>query len=85
MITREQMAVMLYRYAQYKGLDVSQTSDMADFPDKDSVSEFAEKAFGWAVANGLIKGDQGRLNPQGSAARAQCAVIIQRFMENVAV
>ena len=84
-INREQLVIMLYRYAQYKGLDVSQTSDMADFPDKDSVSEFAEEAFGWAVANGLIKGDQGRLNPQGSAARAQCAVIIQRFMENVAV
>lgn len=82
-ITREQLVTMLYRYAKYKGCDISENSAMEAFQDKDEVSEYAKEAMGWAVAKGLIKGDDGRLNPQGNATRAECAVIIQRFMNNV--
>ncbi len=80
-ITREQMAVMMYRYAKYKGYDVTASSDLEDFRDKASVSGFAEKEMKWAVGAGLIKGDNEKLNPQGTTSRAVCATIIQRFME----
>jgi hypothetical protein len=56
---------------------------MAEFPDSDDVSAFAKDAMSWAVAEGLIKGDNGKLNPQGNVSRAQCAMVIQRFMETV--
>ncbi len=83
-VSREQMVTMLYRYAVYKGYDTSGRSDLAEFPDKGNVSEFAEEAFSWAVAKGLIIGDNGSLNPQGEVNRAQCASVIQRFMEKAA-
>ena len=83
MITREQMVTMLYRYARYKGYDITKASSMAEFPDSDDVSAFAKDAMSWAVAEGLIKGDNGKLNPQGNVSRAQCAMVIQRFMETV--
>lgn len=82
-ITREQLATMLYRYARYKGYDISKVSPMEDFQDKDNVSEFAKEAMGWAVANGLMTGNNGKLNPQNNTTRAECATIIQRFMSNV--
>ena len=81
-ITREQMAVMMFRYASYLQLDTSARADLYSlFPDADRVSGFAQEAVEWAVAIGLITGDQGNINPQGSATRAQCAAIIQRYME----
>ena len=83
-ITREQFATMMYRYAKYKGFDVKATDDLKGFPDAGTVSTFAENAVKWAVAEGLIKGDNGNINPQGEANRAECATIIYRFMENVA-
>ena len=79
-ITREQMAAMMYRYANYKGYVTSGAGDLSSFPDHDSVSPFAKDAMEWAVSIGLITGDQGRLNPHGTANRAQCAAIIMRFM-----
>lgn len=79
-ITREQMALMMYRYADYKGYDTSASAEL-DFPDAESVSEFSEEAMKWAVGAGLISGNQdGTLAPQGNASRAVCATIIQRFM-----
>lgn len=80
-ITREQMAVMMYRYAQYKNYNVSDSADLSNFPDVQKVSSFSGKAMEWAVGAGLIKGDMGNINPQGNASRAQCATIIQRFMD----
>ena len=80
-ITREQMAVMMYRYANMRGLDISSEGDMSGFPDAGQVSAFADKEVKWAVGAGLIKGDGGNVNPQGTAERAQCATIIMRFME----
>ena len=82
-ITREQLVTMLYRYAKYKGYDISRTSDMADFSDKEEVGAFAEEAMSWAVAENLLKGSNGKLNPQSNANRAECAEVIQRFMENI--
>jgi len=79
-ITREQMAVMMYRYAKYKGYDVSVSDDLSSFPDAGNVSGFASDAVRWAVGIKLISGDGGRINPQGNASRAQCAAIIMRFM-----
>lgn len=80
-ITREQMAVMLYRYARYKGYDIENTLNMTDFADKAEISQFAEEAVAWAAAERLIKGENGFIHPQGNTNRAMCAVIIQRFME----
>ena len=82
-INREQMAVMMYRYAKYKGYDVTKTADFSKFKDAANVSEFAEEAMRWAVGTGIITGkDEGtRIDPQGNAARAECAAIIKRFVE----
>ncbi len=80
-ITREQMAVMMYRYANMLGLDTSAEGDMSGFPDAGQISPFAERKVNWAVGAGLIKGDGGNVNPQGTAERAQCATIIMRFMD----
>lgn len=79
MINREQMATMMFRYANAKGLDTSQRADFSSYPDAGSVSLFAEEAMSWCVANGIISGDNGYLNPQGETARAVCATIISRF------
>jgi len=81
-ITREQMAVMLYRYAKRMGEDVKKgTSQVTGFADYMQVSGYAKEAVAWAVAEGLIQGDQGLLRPQGSTNRAMCAAMIQRFIE----
>ena len=78
---REQMAVMMYRYAIYLQLDVSERGDLSVFPDASKISDFAGEALEWAVGKGLITGDQGKVNPRGIANRAQCATIIMRFMK----
>ncbi len=87
-ITREQIAVMLYRYAKHKGYDVSGTADYSTFKDVDDIQVFAKDGLNWAVANGIIKGKDldgdkaaESLEPQGSASRAETAVMIQRFTE----
>jgi len=82
-INREQMAVMMYRYANYLGYDTSRKADYGNFSDGSSVNGFAKEAMSWAVGMKIITGkDNGtRLDPQGNAARAECAAIIQRFIE----
>lgn len=80
-ITREQLVTMLYRYAQLKGYDVSARAELQDFADAESVSVWAQDAMQWAVAVGLIQGNNGQLNPAGSASRAETATIITRFMQ----
>lgn len=80
-ITREQMAVMMYRYAGYKGYSTSARVSVDSYEDGAKVSEFAKEAMSWAVANGIITGKQDGvlLDPQGNATRAECATIIMRF------
>ena len=80
-ITREQIAAILYRYAKAERYDVEASDNLADFPDADKVSGFAQDAMKWAVGSGLIKGDNGKLNPQGNANRAEAATLIKRFCE----
>ena len=79
-MNREQLATMMYRYAKYKGYDVDDSADLSEFPDAGNVTEFAQTAMSWAVANGLITGDGGNLNPQGTANRAVTATIMNRFV-----
>ena len=84
-ITREQMATMLYRFAQYKGMDaVTLQENLTGYPDGGQVSDYAIPAMNWAIGQGLIAGmENGTLVPQGSATRAQVATILMRFCENV--
>ena len=82
-ITREQMAAILYRYAQYKGLEVTTRADLGSFPDAASVSLYAAGPMSWAVGVGLIAGSDGKLDPAGNATRAQVAVIFQRLCANL--
>lgn len=81
LITREQMAVLMYRYAKYCGLNTKDSADLNSFPDAGKVSGFSKEAMRWSVGAGLIQGDQGTLNPQGNASRAHCATIITRFLQ----
>ena len=79
-VTREQMAVILYRYAQYKEHDTAATSDLTGYRDADAVSAFALPALQWASAEGLISGtDAAEIDPHGTATRAQVAVLLMRF------
>ena len=84
-LTREQLALILYRFAQYKGYDVTGTSDLAAYADGSSVSGWAAEAMSWAVDAGLISGVGGnQIAPTGTASRAQVAQILMNFCENVA-
>ena len=85
-VTREQMATMMYRYAKnFKKYEVSADGDCSKFPDAESIQPFAQEAMKWAVKEEIITGKtingQLLLDPQGSANRAECATIIQRFLE----
>ncbi len=83
-ITREQIAAILYRYAQQKGYDVSKKADLSAFADGGSVSDYAKEAMAWANVAGLINGmDESVLAPGGSATRAQVAAILTRFLQSV--
>lgn len=83
-ITREQMAAILYRYAGYKGQDVSAQADLSGYGDAGTISQYALPALGWANRQGLITGtDTNLLLPTGSATRAQVASILMRFCQNV--
>ncbi len=83
-ITREQLAAILFRYAKQKGYDVSKSADLNGFADADAVSGYATDAMRWAVASGLIQGSNSKLNPKGTATRAQVATILMRFMQKFA-
>jgi hypothetical protein len=88
-VSREDLAVILYNYAQFKGYDVSAQGDVSAFGDADGVSDYAKDAIAWAVGTGLINGTTDAsggliLDAQGSATRGQVAAIMQRFCEKVA-
>ena len=84
-ITREQMAAILYRYAQFKGYDVSAKGDLTAFTDGDNVSEWATDALAWCVGAKLINGrDNGTVDATGTATRAEIAQIFMNFCENIA-
>ena len=82
-ITREQMATILFRYANWKGIDTSKRGDLNTFPDGSKTASWAKEAMQWTVAEKIIGGSDGKLLPQGSATRAQVATILMRFIENI--
>ena len=83
-VTREQMAAILYRYAQHKKYNTAASSGLNGFTDHASVSGYAAASLEWAVAEKLVNGNAGKLMPTGNATRAQVAAILHRFVENVA-
>ena len=84
-LTREQLATILYRYAQDQGYDVSASADLSSFPDAGDIQSYATQALSWAVAQGLLQGfEDDSLQPQATATRAQIATILMRFCETVA-
>ena len=84
-ITREQLATILFRYAEAKGYDVSARADLSAYPDADQIQSYAAESVAWAVAEGLIQGfEDNTLRPAGNASRAQIATILMRFCEGVA-
>ena len=83
-VTREQLAAILYRYAQYKKYDVSGANSLDDYTDVQSVSSYAVPALQWANAAGVVTGKSGsKLDPKGNATRAEVAAMLMRFCENV--
>lgn len=83
-VTREQIAAILYRYAQHKKYNTAASSGLNGFTDHASVSGYAAASLEWAVAEKLVNGSAGKLMPTGNATRAQVAAILHRFVENVA-
>ena len=83
-ITREQMAAIMMRYADYKGIDTSARADISGFADANDVSGWAYENMQWANAVGLINGrGNNMLVPQGNTTRAETAAILMRFCENI--
>ena len=79
-LTREQMAAILYRYAEYRGMNVMKLASLEDFTDFDDTSSWAAPYMQWAVANGILKGHgNGTLRPTDVATRAQVAQIILNY------
>lgn len=81
-VSREDLVTMLYRYAQYRGMDISARTSLSGFPDAGQVSGYALPAMQWAVARGIIGGrsNTGMLDPKGNASRVECAAILERFL-----
>ena len=81
-VTRQQMAAILWRYAKYKGLDVAANGTvMPDFPDRGQIASWAGEAVSWAYSRGVMNGrNDGRLDPNGKATRAEAAVMLSRFL-----
>jgi len=81
-ITREQMALMLFRYAEIIEADTEFTSAAFDaFPDVDRVSNWAEDAMRWATHHGIIAGQRGNMAPRSNATRAETVTMLQRFVD----
>lgn len=80
-ITRQDLATMLYRYAQFKKDDTSKTNDLASFSDKGAVASYANAAMQWAVGDGIISGRDGnKLAPRAQTSRAEFAAMVSRYL-----
>ena len=82
-VTRQQMAAIMYQYAKYKGYDTAANGSLDQFKDAWSVASYAETAMTWAVGHRIIAGTGNGLEPDGNATRAQVAVVLQAFNNNV--
>ena len=83
-ITRQEMMVILYRYAKYEGYDTTAEGDLSVFVDADQVADWANEAVNWAVGSKLIIGNGNKLNPNDTATRAEGAQLFERFFESIA-
>ncbi len=85
-ITREQLAVMLYRYARIKGMNTEVKGNITDFTDSKNISSWAIEAINWATENKLVAGrENGMLDPAGNATRAEVAAILERFITKIVI
>lgn len=83
-VTRQELATILFRYADYKGYDTTARADLSRYEDVNEVAEWALEAMQWVNAEGLITGTTATmLSPTSNASRAEVAVILMRFCENV--
>ena len=84
-VTRQQLVAILYRYAQLMSYKTSGGTELTGYPDNTSVAGYAKDAMSWSVGNGIVAGTtDGKLNPTGTATRAQFAVILMRFTSKMA-
>ena len=85
-ITREQLATILFRYAQYNGMGaVTLEYNLGGFADIEAISEYAGTAMNWAVGRGIINGKAGNLlDPAGATSRAEAAQMLMKYQQNVA-
>ena len=82
-ITREQLAVILWKYSKYKGKDKDVTADFTKFSDSSKISDYARKGMNWALGVGVMHGSNGKLNPQGTATRAEAAAMLSNYSKVV--
>ena len=81
-VSRQEIAVIFQRYAQYKEMEAEKSGDLNQFTDSAQAAEWAEEGLSWAIGAGLLSGKgNGRLDPLGNTARAEAAAILQRFSE----
>ena len=82
-ITREQLAMVFYNYAKFKGYNITANGDLSAFTDAGDISAWAQEAMKWAVGSGLMNGkDNGIIDPKGTATRAEVAAMLHKFIEN---
>ena len=82
-ITREQLATILYNYCRYKGKYKTVHADYSKFTDNNKISDFAKWGMNWAVGNKIVNGSNGKLNPQGTATRAEAAAMISNYCSKI--
>lgn len=82
-ITREQLAVILWKYSKYKGKDKDVTADFTKFSDSFKISDYAKKGMNWALGVGVMHGSNGKLLPQGTATRAEAAAMLSNYSKVV--
>ena len=83
-ITREQLAVILCKYAKYKGKNTTQTNDLSAFSDRSKVSKYALAQMKWAVGSGVITGNKDKtLKPQGNATRAEVSAMLEKYCQRI--
>ena len=82
-ITREQLATILYNYCRYKGKYKTANANYSKFTDSNKISSFAKWGMNWAVGNKIVNGSNGKLNPQGTATRAEAAAMISNYCNTI--
>jgi len=83
LITREQVAVILWKYSKYKGIYKAVKADYSQFKDSQNISSFAREGMNWAVGSGVITGSKGMLNSLGTATRAEVASMIFKYCTRI--